>query len=102
MTTKVNCPDAFTEDEPDDATFCDGYADEGCSYTSSPDEFTHVGDKDYCVECWNRQFGGRGRLSLVRNAERAERDELDRLAARKLSIDTGYAEWAAYMESRPY
>ena len=38
--------------------------------------------------------------SLV--TERAQRDELDRLAARALSVDEGYSEWAAYMESRPY
>ena len=47
MTTKVNCPDAFTEDEPDDATLCDR-----CSFTSIPSEFVHVGDLDYCLECF--------------------------------------------------
>ncbi len=37
-----------------------------------------------------------------RTAEKAQRAELDRLAAHALSVDEGYSEWAAWLETRGY
>ena|SRR5258707_14662532 len=39
---------------------------------------------------------------LVHETVKQERAELDALAAQALSVDEGYSEWAAYMESRPF
>src|SRR5258707_111759 len=44
----------------------------------------------------------RGLVHEALAAERAEREELDRLAAHELAADEGYAEWARWLETRGY
>jgi ribosomal protein L40E len=99
MTTKANCPDAFTEDEPNDATFCDQ-----CSYTSTPDEFIHVGDKDLCRDCVARASTTAQARAQYEATVEAARDAHDRyVTACALPVRERYAaykQWQLAIEAR--
>ena len=100
MTSKANCPEAFTEDEPANAVFCDGYTDEGCSYTGTPDEFVRVGDKDLCRECAAKRSTTAQARATYEAAVQASRDAHDRyVTACGLLVRERYAAYRVWQEA---
>lgn len=58
--------------------------------------------RDVSADRWRPTALGQQLYADWKGLKRAERVELDRLAAQALSVDEGYAEWARWLETPGY